>query len=49
LAAALARDATCVHAVVVQHGTDWTLDSAENSALVPAAALMALVQQVEAV
>lgn len=46
LTAALAREATRVHAVVVRHGTDWTLDSAENSALVPASALMALMQQV---
>lgn len=33
--------------VPVQHGTDWTSDAAENSALVPAQALMALVQQAQ--
>lgn len=33
-----------VRVVHVQHGTDWTSDTADNSALVPTQALMALVQ-----
>lgn len=43
---ACARDRGCVRTFVVQHGTNWTTDTADNSALVPAAALMTVVQQV---
>ncbi|WP_374594764.1 serine aminopeptidase domain-containing protein [Aquabacterium sp.] len=35
-----------VRVLTVNHGTDWTSDTADNSALVPTQALMALVQQV---
>lgn len=34
-----------VRAVAVHHGTDWTSDTAESSALVPAPALLRLVQE----
>lgn len=34
-----------VQAIVVQHGTDWTTDSAANTALVPTAALTQILQQ----
>lgn len=48
LAAVCTPETRGVQAVVVHHGTDWTSDLAGNSALVPAAALMQLVQQVGA-
>jgi uncharacterized protein len=48
LAAAMLRQPGRVHVVAVQHGTDWTRDTADNTALVPTQALLALVQQVGA-
>jgi len=48
LAVVRAKQARGVQTVVVRHGTDWTTDLAGDSALVPAAALMQLVQQVGA-
>ena len=48
LAAACAREPGRVQSVVVRHGTDWTSDTADNSALVPAAALMQFMKQVGA-
>ena len=46
LAAVLARGAANVQRTVVKHGTDWTRDSADNTALVPAAVLQALIDSV---
>lgn len=37
-----------VRALILKHGTDWTRDTADNTALVPTQALLALVQQVGA-
>lgn len=47
LAEALRTAAGRVRVVPVQHGTDWTSDAADNSALVPTQALLALVQQAQ--
>ncbi|MGC4059416.1 MAG: hypothetical protein QM749_00570 [Aquabacterium sp.] len=41
----LQRNPGTVRVLPIQHGTDWTSDTADNSALVPTQALMALVQQ----
>lgn len=46
LAAEAARPAARFRAIEVRHGTDWMRDSAEQSALVPAPALRALLEQV---
>lgn len=46
LAAEALRQPPRLRAVEVRHGTDWMRDSAEQSALVPAAALQALIRQV---
>jgi hypothetical protein len=46
LAAVLARGSTGVEVVAVSHHTDWTRDTADNTALVPSAALQALVRSV---
>ncbi len=48
LAAAMLHQPGRVHVVAVRHGTDWTRDTADNTALVPTQALLALVQQVGA-
>lgn len=45
LARLLTRPAAQVQTFVVQHGTDWTSDTASNTALVPTAALMTITQQ----
>jgi pimeloyl-ACP methyl ester carboxylesterase len=45
LAQLLTRPAAQVQTFVVQHGTDWTSDTASNTALVPTAALMTIAQQ----
>jgi pimeloyl-ACP methyl ester carboxylesterase len=44
LAQVLQRKPAGVRVVPIKHGTDWTSDTADNSALVPTQALMALVQ-----
>jgi pimeloyl-ACP methyl ester carboxylesterase len=46
LAAAALQPAARFRALEVRHGTDWMRDSAEQSSLVPAQALQALVRQV---
>lgn len=46
LAAVVARDPRSVRRTVVKHGTDWTRDSADQTALVPAALLRSLVESV---
>lgn len=45
LAQVLQRNPGGVRVLPIKHGTDWTSDTADNSALVPTQALMALVQQ----
>lgn len=48
VALACAREPGRVNNVALHHGTDWTSDTADNSALVPAQALMQLVKLVGA-
>lgn len=44
---ACAHDPGRVRTIAMQHGTDWSTDTAGNTALVPAAALLALTQLLE--